>query len=124
MPKPWMIAEAVLAIIDSRGLDGVSLRDVAAGAQVSLGAVQHYFRTKDEMLLFALNYISERGTDRVHQSLGQGEQPSRTVLRDILAELVPTDERRRTELRISTAFTARGRRRRCSRWPTGSAHRC
>ncbi|MEV4169145.1 TetR family transcriptional regulator C-terminal domain-containing protein [Nonomuraea sp. NPDC049709] len=101
------IAEALLAIINRHGLDAVSLRDVAAEAEVSLGAVQHYFRSKDEMLLFALDYISERGTERVRQSLGVGEQPPRAVLRDILAELVPTDDERRAELRIATAFTAR-----------------
>ncbi|WP_199537327.1 TetR/AcrR family transcriptional regulator [Spongiactinospora gelatinilytica] len=101
------IAEALLAIIDLHGLDAVSLRDVAARAEVSLGAVQHYFRSKDEMLLFALDYISERGTERVRRSLGQGEQPPRAVLRDILAELVPADDQRRAELRIATAFTAR-----------------
>jgi AcrR family transcriptional regulator len=101
------IAEALLALIDNRGLDGVSLRDVAGQARVSLGAVQHYFHSKDEMLLFALTYISERGTERVRQSAGEGEQPPRAVLRDILAELVPTDDRRRAELRIATAFAAR-----------------
>lgn len=101
------IAEALLAMIDLHGLDAVSLRDVAAGAEVSLGAVQHYFRSKDEMLLFALDYISEQGTDRVRRSLSLGGQSPRAVLRGILAELVPGDDRRRAELRIATAFTAR-----------------
>ncbi|RBQ19115.1 TetR family transcriptional regulator [Spongiactinospora rosea] len=101
------IAEALLAIIDRHGLDAVSLRDVAAEAEVSLGAVQHYFRSKDEMLLFALDYISERGTERIQRNLGQGERPPRAIVRDILAELVPADDQRRAELRIATAFTAR-----------------
>ncbi|MEV0586540.1 TetR/AcrR family transcriptional regulator [Nonomuraea sp. NPDC050310] len=101
------IAEALLAIIDRGGLDAVNLRDVAAEAGVSLGSVQHYFRSKDQMLLFALDHISERGSERVRQSLGDGDQLPRTVLRRVLAELVPTDERRLAELRIATAFTAR-----------------
>ncbi|MEV4217103.1 TetR family transcriptional regulator C-terminal domain-containing protein [Nonomuraea sp. NPDC049725] len=101
------IAEALLAMINLHGLDAVNLRDVAARAEVSLGAVQHYFRSKDEMLLFALDYISERGTERVRQSLGQEGQPPRAALRRILAELVPADDQRRAELRIATAFTAR-----------------
>jgi AcrR family transcriptional regulator len=47
------IAEAILRIAASRGLDEVSLRDVAAEAGVSMGQVQHYFSTKREMLMFA-----------------------------------------------------------------------
>jgi TetR/AcrR family transcriptional regulator, transcriptional repressor of bet genes len=49
------IAEAVFRLAVARGADAVSMRDVAAEAGVSLGMVQHYFRSKDEMLLFALD---------------------------------------------------------------------
>lgn len=103
------IAEALLAIISGRGLEAASLRDVAHQADVSLGAVQHYFRSKDEMLLFALDYISEQGGTRVQQRLGENPDslPAHAVLRDILIELLPTDDRRVAELRIATAFTAR-----------------
>src|SRR3954467_4457371 len=36
-----------------QGLEAVSLRHVATEAGVSTGMVQHYFRTKDEMMTFA-----------------------------------------------------------------------
>ncbi|WP_211257178.1 TetR/AcrR family transcriptional regulator [Streptomyces megasporus] len=103
------IAEALLAIIDSRGLEAAGLRDVAREAGVSLGAVQHYFRSKDEMVLFGLEYIGKRGDARVRRRLGASPDalPVRAVLRDILVELLPADDRRATELRIATAFTAR-----------------
>ena len=48
------IAAAVLRIVTTRGVEAASLRAVAAEASVSMGAVQHYFTTKDEMLRFAL----------------------------------------------------------------------
>ncbi|MGK5632559.1 TetR family transcriptional regulator, partial [Streptomyces sp. URMC 123] len=35
-----LIADAVCALADRRGLEGVTLRDVAAEAGVSMGAVQ------------------------------------------------------------------------------------
>ena len=54
------IADAVLRLAASQGLDAVTLRHVAAEAGVSMGRVQHYFATKDEMLLFAFQVISER----------------------------------------------------------------
>ena len=54
------IAEAVFRLAVARGADAVSMRDVAAEAGVSLGMVQHYFRSKDEMLLFALDHMRDR----------------------------------------------------------------
>ena len=64
-----LIAEAVCHLADERGLEGVTLRDVAARAQVSMGAVQRCFRTKEEMLVFALGHISERIRERVQARL-------------------------------------------------------
>lgn len=51
------IAEAVCLLADEHGPEGVTMRDVAAHAQVSLGAVQRCFRSKEEMLLFAVDYV-------------------------------------------------------------------
>jgi AcrR family transcriptional regulator len=53
-------------VIGSRGLEAVSLRDVAAQAGVSMGAVQHYFASKDQMLLFALSHMRDRVLARMH----------------------------------------------------------
>ncbi|RZQ65156.1 TetR family transcriptional regulator [Amycolatopsis suaedae] len=101
------IADALLRIIDAEGLEAVNLRQVARQAGVSMGAVQHYFRTKDEMLLFALDYVSERGGERIRARL-ESDSPHRVVLREVLAEFIPADDTRRAELRVSTAFLARG----------------
>ncbi|MER5264360.1 TetR/AcrR family transcriptional regulator [Actinosynnema sp. NPDC002837] len=54
------ITDAVFLLADERGLEGVTLRDVAARADVSMGAVQRCFRTKDEMLRFALEEVGKR----------------------------------------------------------------
>jgi len=59
------IADAVRLLADERGLEGVTMRDVAARAGVSLGAVQRCFRTKDEMLRFALEEVGRRILGRV-----------------------------------------------------------
>ncbi|QQQ76129.1 TetR family transcriptional regulator C-terminal domain-containing protein [Saccharothrix sp. 6-C] len=59
------ITDAVLLLADERGLEGVTLRDVAARADVSMGAVQRCFRTKEEMLRFALEEVGKRVLGRV-----------------------------------------------------------
>lgn len=44
------IVTAVWAVIATGGIEAVSLRTVAAEANVSVGRIQHYFATKDELL--------------------------------------------------------------------------
>ncbi|WP_031065605.1 TetR/AcrR family transcriptional regulator [Streptomyces sp. NRRL WC-3742] len=95
------IAEAVCALIDERGLEGATLRDVAARAEVSMGAVQRCFRTKEEMLRFALAHIGTRITDRVRA------RPAEDALAHAVTEVALLREEHRAEARIWLAFVAR-----------------
>ena len=102
------IADALMRIAADRGLEAVSLRHVAAEAGVSSGMVQHYFRTKDEMMIFALKVVSDNAEARLAAAAGKvGESPSpKTLLRALLTELLPLDEPRRVDGRVALAFLA------------------
>ncbi|MGI5338090.1 TetR/AcrR family transcriptional regulator [Streptomyces sp. CA-181903] len=132
-----LIAEALWRIASSRGLEGASLRDVAAEAGISLGQLQHYFSGKDEMLVFALEHISALAEARIRERIlalwrpgdrqgdgpeagnGQGsgggpnsaaasDRPSpRTVLRECAAEMLPLDDETRTGLLVGIAYFVR-----------------
>ncbi|CAM5617391.1 TetR family transcriptional regulator OS=Streptomyces alboniger OX=132473 GN=CP975_10770 PE=4 SV=1 [Streptomyces alboniger] len=54
------IAEALVRVAGRRGLHAVGMRDVAAEAGVSLRLVQYYFETKEKLLLFGLEHLSEK----------------------------------------------------------------
>ncbi|WP_336206609.1 TetR/AcrR family transcriptional regulator [Nonomuraea sp. LPB2021202275-12-8] len=99
------IAEAVHRLIDAKGMDGVSLREVASEAGVSMGMVQHYFATKDEMLLLALQHLNTRISIRV--AAAPDQDSPRALLRTGILELLPLDDNRRFEARVGTAFLAR-----------------
>ncbi|MET8119481.1 TetR family transcriptional regulator C-terminal domain-containing protein [Micromonospora sp. NPDC005291] len=103
-----LIADALMRVAADQGLEAVSLRHVAAEAGVSAGMVQHYFRTKDEMMAFALAVVRERGQIRVTEALTRlGESPSpRLLLRTMIAALLPLDERTRDDGRVALAFLA------------------
>jgi TetR/AcrR family transcriptional regulator, transcriptional repressor of bet genes len=102
------IADALLKLVGERGLDGLSLRDVAAEAGVSVGRVQHYFRTKDQALHAAFERATGLGEDLVRRRIAQtGDSSPRTVLRAIATELLPVDDRHRQALQIGTAFATR-----------------
>ncbi|GAA1262786.1 transcriptional regulator [Planotetraspora silvatica] len=99
------IADALLRIASRDGLDAVSLREVAAEADVSMGMVQHYFDTKDQMLMFALTQLNARIGERVAAAM---DAPSpRAFLRAAILELLPLDDERRSESRIGLAYLAR-----------------
>ncbi|MCT2590718.1 TetR/AcrR family transcriptional regulator [Streptomyces sp. N2-109] len=102
-----LIAEAVCRLADERGLEGVTLRDVAARAQVSMGAVQRCFRTKEEMLVFALGHIGERISERVRARLVRSPaQSAGTALGHAATEISLLREEHRAEARVWLAFLA------------------
>ncbi|MCX5588293.1 TetR/AcrR family transcriptional regulator [Streptomyces erythrochromogenes] len=102
-----LIAEAVCRLADERGLEGVTLRDVAARAEVSMGAVQRCFRTKEEMLVFALGYIGERIGERVQARLVRSPaQSAGTALGHAATEISLLAEEHRAEARVWLAFVA------------------
>ncbi len=101
------IAEAVFGVIGRDGMNSVGLRDVALEAGVSVGAVQHYFKTKDEMLLFALAHMRQRALDRFTTRVARLRNPTaKDYLRTVLRVLLPTDEQSRQEAMVNISFFA------------------
>ncbi|WP_446212535.1 TetR/AcrR family transcriptional regulator [Micromonospora sp. IBSANI012] len=102
------IADALMRVAAEHGLEAVSLRHVAAEAGVSAGMVQHYFRTKDEMMAFALSVVREHNEARVTAAVtALGATPSpRTLLRTMLGEVLPLDAPRQADGRVALAFLA------------------
>jgi AcrR family transcriptional regulator len=100
------ITEAVYRLIAQRGYDAVSLREVAAEAGVSMGLVQHYFRTKDQMLHFALDRMHDRVARRLQHRLANLAEPrtTRAVLRAMMLEAIPTSDESRADACVSMAF--------------------
>lgn len=107
MTEPTMdrLLEAFLTITSERGLDLATMREVAAAAGVSVGTVQYYFRTKDEMLLLAFEHTIGRITTRAAGITRSG--PVGSVVRKVLLEFLPMDDLRRRESRVYLAFAAR-----------------
>ncbi|XVV09067.1 TetR/AcrR family transcriptional regulator [Actinoplanes sp. CA-131856] len=103
-----LIADALMRVAAEQGLEAVSLRHVAAAADVSAGMVQHYFRTKDEMMTFALSVVKERSQRRVEEAIARlGESPRpRDLVRAMLTALLPLDAASREDGRVALAFLA------------------
>jgi TetR/AcrR family transcriptional repressor of bet genes len=103
------IADAVCRLAGREGLEGVSLRHVATEAGISMGRVQHYFATKDEMLMFTFQAISERVEQRMAAAVSGLEQSGdpKSLLRAMLVEMLPLSQQARAEAPVLVAFLAR-----------------
>jgi AcrR family transcriptional regulator len=100
------IAEAVWRVIHRDGVDGASVRAVAREAGLSSGSLRHYFATQNELLAFAMQLVTDRVRTRV-----QAIAPSsdvRAYVEAVLAELLPLDAERLSEMQVWLAFTGQG----------------
>src|SRR5215207_9871713 len=59
------IYDAALALFRERGFDATTMRDVAAAADMSLGAAYHYFPSKDSIVLAYYDRVSQEHARRV-----------------------------------------------------------
>ncbi|NED99189.1 TetR/AcrR family transcriptional regulator [Phytoactinopolyspora halotolerans] len=104
------IADAVIGLIAHSGFDAATVARVSREAGVSVGLVQHYFRSKDDLLLFAYRQVVTDINERVAGCLADGERARRTISAVVFAsmmELLPLDHRRRGEYRVIRAFLGR-----------------
>ncbi|MBJ7290511.1 TetR/AcrR family transcriptional regulator [Williamsia sp.] len=99
------IVDALLDVVAEHGLERATVREVAATAGVAIGTVQHYFPTKDAMVVGAFTEVVARIRRRVDAVPLSDDVES--DLRAVLGELLPVDARRQTEARIQLAFAAR-----------------
>ncbi|WP_019629326.1 TetR/AcrR family transcriptional regulator [Actinomadura atramentaria] len=102
------IADAVLAIVAERGLQAVSLTEVAARAGVSPGRVQHYFPAKQGLVEAAFERSNEVSAARIRSLVGDDldRAAPRSVLTTVLTELLARDDETRAHMRVRQSFTA------------------
>ncbi len=65
------VLDACIEVLLDRGFSGLTTTEVAARAGVSRGALAHYFRTRDALVIGAMEHAMEQGTS---QSLANAER--------------------------------------------------
>jgi TetR/AcrR family transcriptional regulator, transcriptional repressor of bet genes len=96
------IARALWKVARVRGLERVSLREVASEAGMSLGQLQHYFASRQELLVFAMEFMTRKNVERVAERLiaVDGADPV-ARLRAMVLEMLRIDEDARVESLLS-----------------------
>ncbi|MGN6404234.1 TetR/AcrR family transcriptional regulator [Sinomonas sp.] len=96
------LVDATWRIIAEKGLDGATMRDIAAEAGFANGALKPYFPSKDRLLDFAFEHIFAQ-TNRRMEAATAG-LTGREALRTYCHEILPLDDERRNEARVAIAF--------------------
>lgn len=104
-----VLAAALWRIAARDGLASTTVRQVAAEAGVSVGMVQHYFATKDQMLTFALQRIGDDLGARITRRIAELPEPRDPyqVVRIVLFERLPTTPERRVHVQVLVAWLGR-----------------
>ena len=92
----------------AHGLHHVGLREVATEAGLSVRLIQYYFGTKEQLLLYATQYLAARLGERWQarlKAVGANAGP-RAIIEAILAEALPGDEDSRVFHIIWTSYLA------------------
>src|SRR5215475_2288988 len=100
--------ELVLAawrVIAARGIDEVTIREIAREAGYSSGVLAHYFENKDDLLVHAFRLSHEEINRRYEAELETSDRGE--ALRAILMDNLPLEERRDLETRIVMSFWER-----------------
>ncbi len=59
-----LIGEAVWRFILKDGMNGATVRNIAKEAGLTLGSLRHYFNFQEELLVFSMEFVKKRVTER------------------------------------------------------------
>lgn len=96
------VAEAAWRVIVREGLDRTSMRAIAQEMNCTTGVVTHYFRNKQELILFALHQVTQRLQTLMEQARANHSGGDRLVA--MLSSFLPIDQERQDILRVWVAF--------------------
>lgn len=96
------IVEAAWRVIERVGVERATLRDIAAEMGLSIGSVTHYFVTKDDLLGYAFQRVSEIAFDNIEKAVAAAP-PGRERLKITLERMLP-GAGRKAGLLVSLSF--------------------
>ncbi|QXE02027.1 TetR/AcrR family transcriptional regulator [Terribacillus sp. DMT04] len=98
------IAKATWQVILDGGIEAASVRNIAKSANLSLGALRHYFSTQEELLEYAMELVKSRCEARIIQVIQRNDPPKQLVT-NVLLELLPINRESMAEMQVWFAFT-------------------
>lgn len=96
------IVEAAWRIIARGGFSAATMREIASEAGFANGGLKHYFASKDDLLAAAFQHTFFRINERAAHTIG--DQAGLAAIRLLCVEMLPLDDERQVESRVTVAF--------------------
>lgn len=109
MQRRREIVQGLWLVIFERGMHGVSFRTVAEAAGVSIGRVQHYFTSKDELVLEGCRQLVQAAVEDhapAGHVVGEAGSRARDELVGFLTAPLPTTEPSRVAAAVWEGYRA------------------
>jgi len=105
--KKERIAQATLLMIQKGGFAMATYRNIADESGFSLGSIQNFFKTQNDLYTFAMETIIKNGEARANALKLFASDVSVAEFYRLLYQFLPLDAERRTELTAWMAFVTR-----------------
>lgn len=102
--RRFEIVAGLWQVVADQGIEGVSLRSVAARSGVSMGRVQHYFGTKDALVIAGIDLLVKQAVIGYEATEGR---PPRDRLLHVLLQQIPDTEAGRIGVTVWYAYVAK-----------------
>lgn len=99
------VAEAAWRVIQKEGLEKASVRNIAQEANMSLGAMRHYFKSQSELWIFCMQMIMDRVTQRIQKLAIPNNME--LAIHTLIDQVLPLDEERHAESEVWLAFISK-----------------
>ncbi|MEM9515860.1 MAG: TetR/AcrR family transcriptional regulator [Actinomycetota bacterium] len=96
------IVAATARLIAAKGPQAMSMREIAGEAGCTIGLINHWFDSKDQLIEAVLDQAAADASARCRTALEHAD----VTLEQILAEFLPLDEQRQRELTTWYVFWA------------------
>jgi AcrR family transcriptional regulator len=104
------IAAAVWSTVSKHGIQGTTMRRVAAEGAVSVGRIQHYFSSREELLRYSCQAMIDTAAagvlDQAPHSGPQGDQAALQAVRRLLVHAFDQSAAYRQGARVWAAYVA------------------
>lgn len=97
--RKLIIAEATWKVIIDKGIEGATVRSIADEANLSIGALRHYFTSQEELLIFAWELVKEKVTNRI-LAMYETDMSLDELLVRFCLELIPLHTQSQAEMTV------------------------
>lgn len=98
------IIDATWTVIAERGIQAVTMRELARELGFANGSITHYFPNKSAILTAAFQHVFDATNDRYRASIARSGARGLAAVREFLLQTLPIDEERLLEARIVIPF--------------------